>query len=120
MLTFPADIVGCVIQVSDYPELAEAIPDTELEITECLAPDEIQSVTRRYQPYLEGITAKAAAVTLGDEMLFIGAGPENPGVVYYLDLEFGVFKLLPTVEAFLQSLSLSVTLPAEEADDAVF
>jgi hypothetical protein len=45
-----------------------------------------------------------AAVPLGDEMIFVGDGASNKGCVYYVDIEFGVFKLHDSVGGFLNAI----------------
>lgn len=101
MKTFGKGLIGCVIEVKKYQELAEAIPDKELEIIEVVEEVEREEVRVRYMPYLEGVRAFPAAVTLGDEMIFVGDGDDNGGCVYYVDIEFGVFKMNDSIEGFI-------------------
>lgn len=106
MTTLTNHLLGAYIDVAQYPKLSEAIPDKKLEIVELIEPDEIALVTARYQPFLEGIEAAPLAVTLGDEMLFIGTSGDNSGFIYYVDIEFGVFLLEQSLQDFVSALEL--------------
>ena len=82
----------------------ESIPDKLIELIELIDPKEFSELYDKYKPYLEGVEAYPIAVTLGDEMIFIGNGCKNDGNVYYVDIEFGVFKLNETVTEFMSNL----------------
>lgn len=96
----PEAITGQYIDVSQHEELRQTIPDRELVIVDLITPDEGATVRTGHRPCLFGTDADPAAVTLGDEMVFIGNGTENAGHVSYVDLELGVFELHDSVEAF--------------------
>lgn len=98
------DVIGSFIDVSRYPHLSNSIPDRQLEIIEVIEPEEIAEIRSKYGQFLGGISATPAAVTLGDEMIFIGDSTTNEGYVYYVDIEFGVFKLHDSVEGFLNAI----------------
>lgn len=98
--------IGKYIDITQYKDMSESIPDRKLEIVEIIPPNEVGVIRERYEPYLEGIDANPIATTLGDEMIFIGDGEENKGRVYYVDLEFGVFKLHNSISEFLSAIKL--------------
>lgn len=100
------EIIGKSIDVIQYKALSAAIPDRKLEITELIPSAEVKAVRERYEPYLEGVDANPVAATLGDDMIFIGSGPENAGSIYYVDIEFGAFKLHDSIADFLKSTKL--------------
>lgn len=106
MASITEKAIGMYIDVTQYRELSESIPDRKLEIVEIISSNEVEEVRKRYVPYLEGIDANPVAVTLGDEMIFVGNGYENKGNVYYVDLEFGVFKLHNSIVEFLSAIKL--------------
>ena len=98
--------IGKYIDVTQYKELRESIPDRKLEIIEIIPANEVKVIRERYKPYLEGIDANPIAATLGDEMIFIGSGLKNNGCVYFVDIEFGVFKLHNSISEFLSAIKL--------------
>ena len=104
MSALEGEINGKYLDVSNYPMLAVKIPDKILEITEVIESNDIEKVRGSYRPYLDGIEADPAAVTFGDEMIFIGTGALNLDKVYYVDIEFGVFELHRTTKGFLDAL----------------
>ncbi len=104
MESITEEIIGKYIDVAQHKELSDFIPDKKLEIVEIIPPEEVTAIRERYTPYLEGIDANPIAVTLGDEMIFIGSGPKNEGNVYYVDIEFGVFKLHNSISKFLSAI----------------
>lgn len=106
MESFAENVIGKFIDVAQYKELSESIPDRKLQIIEIIPSNEIKEVRARYAPYLEGIDANPFATTLGDEMIYIGSGSENEGYIYYVDLEFGVFKLHESIAEFLSAIKL--------------
>lgn len=97
-------VVGKHIDVSLYSNLSASFPDRKLAITEVIPEEEKQEILGRYIPHLEGINAEPLAVTLGDEMLFVGSGDNNMGKIYYIDIEFGVFPLDKTLQVFIEKL----------------
>ena len=101
-----AAFLGKYIDVSLYPELYSAIPDDRIVIVELIDDSELNYVLSRYLPFLGGVDVVPAAVTLGDEMIFIGSGSNNDGYVYYVDIEFGIFKLHNSVDEFLNAIKL--------------
>ncbi|ASK18605.1 hypothetical protein [Halomonas sp. N3-2A] len=98
------EVIGRFIDVTRYPHLSSSIPDRQLEIIEVIESKETSEIRSRYEQFLGGISAAPAAVTLGDEMIFIGDSTNNEGCVYYVDIEFGVFKLHESMEEFLNAI----------------
>jgi hypothetical protein len=91
------------INVARYPKLDDAIPDDTLEIQDMITFAEANEVFERVRPYTEDQPLFPIGVALGDSILLMGYGPENRGIVYYLDFDFGLFELEP-LEPFLAAL----------------
>ena len=94
------DIVGKFIDVSLYRELAETIPDENLEIIEQIPQKDKEQIVNAYKPYLNGIELSPFAVTLGDNVLFTN----SVGTVYYVDFDFGVFDMGRSLDEFVVEL----------------
>ena len=94
------DIVGKFIDVSLYRELAEKIPDRNLEIIEQIPQKDKEQIVNAYKPYLNGIELSPFAVTLGDNVLFTN----SVGTVYYVDFDFGVFDMGRSLDEFVVEL----------------
>ncbi|MFS6537618.1 hypothetical protein V6D52_09895 [Idiomarina loihiensis] len=94
------DIVGKFIDVSLYRELAETIPDENLEIIEQIPQKDKEQIVNAYKPYLNGMELSPFAVTLGDNVLFTN----SVGTVYYVDFDFGVFDMGRSLDEFVAEL----------------
>jgi len=98
------NIIGRKVEVSRYPELVNSIPDKILEITEVIKPIEFDTVSRRFEPYTKEYGVEPLLCTLGDQTICIGTQAHNSGNIYYLDFDFGCFKLTSTIDSFLKEL----------------
>lgn len=91
------------VKVARYPKLDDAIPDDTLEIQDMITFAEANEVFERVRPYTEDQPLFPIYGVLGGSILLMGYGPENRGIVYYLDFDFGLFELEP-LEPFIAAL----------------
>jgi len=94
------NIVGKFIDVSLYRELAEKIPDVNLEIIELIPQKDKEQIANAYKPYLNDMKLIPFAVSLGDNVLFVNSA----GTVYYVDFDFGIFDLGRSLDEFVAEL----------------
>ena len=98
------EVLAKTINVSRYTDLANEIADDVLIIDEVFPEDELDTISKRFAPYLADYAVFPFLGVLGGNVIGVGYGPSNGGRVYYYDFDFGIFELDETVEQFLEGL----------------
>lgn len=84
-------------------EMASELLDDEIAIEYVIPQDQMPIMCVRLEGYLEGSYAPLLG-TLGDGIFCIGTVGDEAGLIAYLDIEFGFFKLNASLVEFVEQL----------------
>lgn len=96
--------VGKKLNCSSYLNLSNEIPDKYLIIEECFINDSLLEVEVNYHQFLGEYYVYPILEILGGNVICIGYGKDNDGIIYYHDFDFGFFELNKDLRGFEENL----------------